>query len=69
MTDDELIDIWDESENRITTCRAIADAAAARAIEDLPKLKVRIDDGTRASLMAVAKAVVADCNKQLGKKK
>ena len=49
--------------------RAIADAAAARAIEDMPKLKARIGDDTRASLMAVAKAIVEDCNEQLGKKK
>ena len=61
--------------------RAIADAAAARAIEDMPKLEARIgkgelfsmysdfEGGTRASLMAVVKAVVADCNEQLGKKK
>ena len=61
--------------------RAIADAAAARAIEDMPKLEDRIgkgelfsmysdfEGGTRASLMAVVKAVVADCNEQLGKKK
>jgi len=69
LTDDELIAIWDESGDRTATCRAIADAAAARAIEDLPKLKVRIDDGTRASLMAVAKSVVADCNEQLRKTK
>ena len=61
--------------------RAVADAAAARAIEDMPKLGARIgkdelfsmysdfEGGTRASLMAVAKAVVEDCNEQLRKPK
>lgn len=61
--------------------RTIADAAATRAIEGIQKLKIRIgrgelfsmysdfEGGTRASLMAVVKAVVADCNEQLGKPK
>ena len=61
--------------------RAIADAAAAKAIEDIPNLEVRIgedklsrmyrtfDGDNIASLMAVVAATVEDCNRQLGKLK
>ena len=80
LTEEELMAIGGSDASTIVR-RTIADAAAERAIEDIPKLKVRIDKGElfrmysdfaggpRASLIAVAKAVVEDCNEQLRKPK
>ena len=81
LSDEELRIIWNRADTIPIACRAMADVAAARAIKDLPKLEVRIgggelcrmyrdfDSDTSDSLMAVAKAVVADCNEQLRKPK
>ena len=82
LTDGELRAIGYSLYNTyIELYRAIADTAAAKAIENIPNLEVRIgedklsrmyrtfDGDNIASLMAVVAATVEDCNKQLGKLK
>lgn len=81
LSDEELRIVRDNADTLTIACRAIADAAAARAIEDIPKLEVRIkkdelystycnfDGAMEDLLISIAEAIVEDCNEQLGKKK